>query len=255
MKPILSEDCIMSDLITLAEQDAATDLLQFRSLVGAHQYLCLYQLCAKYLAEGSQVLDWGCGNGHFAYFLIYQGHRCSGFSFADFSLRQTLVDQGLQFRQGSSEEPVKLPYPDGQFDAVVSVGVLEHVRESQGDEAASMEEIYRILKPQGHFICYHFPNQHSWIELISARIPNKHHHLYRYTQNDIETLCQKANLKLLEVNRYGLLPRNLFGRLPNALAQNRWMALIWDACDGALGQLFSGICQNYYFVAQKESVG
>ena len=44
------------------------NLLQFGSLVSAHQYLRAYALVRRYVPTGSQVLDWGTGNGHFSYF-------------------------------------------------------------------------------------------------------------------------------------------------------------------------------------------
>jgi len=48
------------------------------------------------------------------------------------------------------------PYLD-KFDAVVSVGVLEHVKETGGSEIGSLREIFRILKLNGYLSVTTFP--------------------------------------------------------------------------------------------------
>ncbi|MBE9141370.1 class I SAM-dependent methyltransferase [Nodosilinea sp. LEGE 07088] len=244
----LSDAAIVTRLTTYGRQDSA--YAQFTSLVGANQYRRLYRLCDRYLRPGGRVLDWGCGNGHFSYYLVHKGYQACGFAFETFALLPELMAQGFGFQQGSLEEPVRLPYADGQFDAVVSVGVLEHVREGQGDELSSLREIYRILKPQGRFLCYHLPNRYSWIEWLSTRLPNKYHHQYRYTRPDIEALCAQAQLTLLEVKRYGWLPRNIVGQWP-VVGHQPLVATAWDNCDRVLGTVLPQLCQNYCFVAQK----
>jgi SAM-dependent methyltransferase len=177
-------------LLKFQEQDSSYNLSQFKSLITAHQYRRLYKLLERYISPGGEVLDWGCGNGHFSYFLSKFGYKAFGFSFNDFPFRQVL-NSGYEFNKGSCEDPTTLPYPDQKFDAVVSVGVLEHVRETGGSEVGSLREIFRILKFDGVFVCYHFPNQYSLIEFIASLLSNKYHHQYRYTRQSIETLCQR----------------------------------------------------------------
>ena len=244
-------ETIALELTARANAHPGDFLLQFGSLVGAHQYLRLYRLFRSYVPEGARVLDWGAGNGHFSYFLQRSGYRASGYSLLDGSFLRWLPDREYSFLRGVEREPVLLPYADGSFDAVASVGVLEHVRETGGNEAGSLAEIARVLRPGGVLACYHFPNRSSWIDWAARRVPGKHHHEFRFTRADIESLTAGAGLRLLEAGRYGFLPRNFGHRLPGGLRRSRPLAVAWDALDSLLAVPFSTVCQNYYFVALK----
>lgn len=230
--------------------------LQFRTYIGAYQYLKLYQLVERYAPVGCQVLDWGTGSGHFSYYLVRSGYQTSGFGFSEWPLLcQGISDRDYHYQQGSSNQPVKLPFADDSFDVVVSVGVLEHVRETGGDELSSLQEIYRILKPGGHFICYHFPNRYSWIEFL-ARRTERFSHPYMFTARDIRRLVGATPLQLSDWGRYALLPRNLW---QSAIARHpHWgplAGILYNQLDRVLGWLLPLICQNYYFVARKPATG
>lgn len=249
-----SHPAVLRSLVGLAERDPQPMLAPFQSLVSAYQYLPLYALVDRYLPTGGAVLDWGCGSGHFSFFLVRSGFATTAFSLEadDYGLRDRHAgDAHFHFDQAPQGDPTRLPYRDRQFDGVVSVGVLEHVREYGGDERLSLQEIHRILKPGGHFICYHFPNQGSWIEWLAARLPGKYHHPYRYTASDIRALCQEAGLHLRATRRYGFLPRNQWARLPRPLKNAAAIAQLWHQVDGGLSRCFAGLCQNHWFVAQK----
>ena len=225
-------------------------LLQFRRRVTADQYQRLYTLVDRYLPPRSHVLDWGCGNGHVSYGLWRRQFKVSGFSFEDFGLRRHL-DPTYDLRTGSEADPSGLPFEADSFGGVMSVGVLEHVRETGGTELASLREIARILQPGGCFICYHFPNQYSLIDALSRLMPSSHHHQFRYTKADIQDLCAKSGLELLEVRRYGALPRNMWHRAPRIIGDSALVSRSWSALDALLGGLLPRWTQNYLFVARK----
>jgi len=44
--------------------------LQFGNLVTGSQYLPIYRLTSRFIEPNMKALDWGCGNGHFSYFLL-----------------------------------------------------------------------------------------------------------------------------------------------------------------------------------------
>jgi SAM-dependent methyltransferase len=70
-----------------------------------------------------------------------------------------------------SSEDVAFPHEDSRFDAVLSCGVLEHVR----DPDASLDEIRRILAPGGILYCHKLPNRRSYTERI-AKAMRRHYH-------------------------------------------------------------------------------
>ena len=134
---------------------------QWQSFATFGQYRRPFETSRKYLRSGAVALDWGSGNGHFAFFLVRHGVRCVGYSFEGpptYLARETLFEH----RRGDPREPVILPFAADAFDLVFSVGVLEHVHEAGGDARGSILEIERVLKPGGHFLCFHLPNRYAW---------------------------------------------------------------------------------------------
>lgn len=250
--PTVDDDLIVTELVALSAQDGGDQLYQFRSLAGARQYRRLYQRFRRYVSPGARVLDWGAGSGHFSYFLWRAGYRATGFSFDRLSPGAWLTDPSYRCVHGTEDDPVTLPFPDESFDAVASVGVLEHVRETGGNEPASLAEIARVLCPRGVFVCFHFPNRFSLVESASRRL-GRESHRYSYTRRDIEQLTRGAGFRVLEAQRYGLLPRNSCGGLPRPLLRSRPLAVVWDVVDGVLGTVFSPLCQNFLFVASKDA--
>ncbi len=230
-------------------------LSNFGSLITGSQYNKLYQLCKKYLTPKAKILDWGAGNGHASYYLWKRGYQVSGFTMEHKC--HDLLSEEADYAQimGNHSEPVCLPYANDCFDAVVSVGVLEHVKEIGGDELESLNEIKRILKPDGIFICCHLPNRFSWIELVATYLGNSlYHHQYKYTRKEIVAFCENAQLDLQDCARYGILPRTLVTRfLPAVLKSSVFVAVLFNAVDQILAILCPLIAQNYYFICKKSA--
>lgn len=222
----------------------------FASYISSSQYLKAYDLVRKYGKEKLNVLDTGTGSGHFSYFLLSQGYNVTAFtieeqSFLADSLKASYKEK---YKLIANQNPTKpLSFNDESFDMVVSIGVLEHVRETSNTEINSLSEIRRVLKPNGIFICYHFPNKYSWIESITKHLSSKHNHSFKFTNDDIIKMTDTCKLQLLEVKRYGIMPRNTFRFVPN----NKLLTNIFNFVDSSLSILLSPFCQNYYFVAKK----
>ena len=144
---------------------------QWKNGLIASQYLFPYKMVIRHLSPSSDthVLDWGCGDGHFSFFLLQLGFTVSAYSFAQIGKISSLLESSKRFSfyHCKPEEPILLPYQNKTFDVVFSMGVLEHVQEYHGNELASLKEMYRILKPGGKVFIFHLPSQSSWIEMTN----------------------------------------------------------------------------------------
>jgi SAM-dependent methyltransferase len=249
-RPMSTEDDAVEELLAIAARRPEPGWDPFRSRVGADQYRPLHRLIERHVPAGARVLDWGAGLGHLSYVLVRRGYRAVGYALEPCAFAGWMDWDRYAFARGGPSDPVRLPFAESAFDAVVSVGVLEHVREIGGDELASLEEIRRILRPGGAFVCVHFPNRWSWIEL-AARAAGRRGHPYRFTRRDVGRLVERAGMTLVESFRYGFLPRNVVARFPRPLRASRSLAACWNGVDGALSGALGWLCQNHAFVARK----
>jgi SAM-dependent methyltransferase len=101
------------------------------------------------------VLDYGCGAGQVVEMGLAQGLQISGVDvfYAGSMDREIVEKNGLM---GKSVFPItdgRIPFPDQQFDLVVSNQVFEHVSDLNG----AVAEIHRVLKSEGHMLAL-FPH-------------------------------------------------------------------------------------------------
>ena len=233
-------------------------LVQFSTALSAYQYRKPFTMIARFLRPESHALDWGCGNGHLSTFLLHHQQKTTAYAFGETAPASVIAGHPLlEFIVANTEEPVALPFEDNAFDLVLSMGVLEHVHESGGDQRASLKEIRRILKPGGYFLCFHFPFSGSWVEkLHGAIMPFKkkksYVHTRKFSEQDVKTLCRDARLSLEEWGRYNFLPRNFSRRLPGSITNNAVFLASFNAVDDLLVRAFPQLCNQSYFIAQKK---
>ena len=244
-RDILEKLRLRSNLVTSKDGSQGLDVLS-----SLHQYIKAYDLTRTRIPSGVQVLDWGGGSGHFSYFLNKAGYTTHIYAFDEPQFIQQEIASGeITYRKAKATEPVHIDYPSESFDAVCSIGVLEHVREIGGNERDSLQEISRLLKPGGVFLCYHFPNKGSWIEWLARRF-GSYHHQYTYDQAMIHAIFKDV-LQIEVCKRYALLPRNSLRRLPKSIADNTYFARCFDLLDTILCSLMPLINQNWVVVATK----
>ena len=97
------------------------------------QYFIAYRLVSKYAKPESLVLDWGTGSGHFSFFLLSKGYKVNAFTIEnECKLAYHLQNKyPYKYKILLNQDPLApLPYADETFDIVVSIGVLEHVRDT-----------------------------------------------------------------------------------------------------------------------------
>lgn len=227
----------------------------FANIISIRQYRILYEKILDLVLPSKKVLDWGCGNGHFSYFLNYFNYDVVGYSLDEHPIVLKGNDK-FKFVAGANTEPTKLPFNNNEFGAVVGVGVLEHVRETGGLEIASLRELYRITEPGGVFICAHLPNKLSWIELtVNILGLKKFTHPYRYGKKDIIKLWRAGGWKIELIKRYNWLPRNIFRRKLKSFANSRAVSVIYDLAESVFKLFFYPFNQNFLIIARKPTTG
>lgn len=229
---------------------------QFDNKVMAFQYVVPHEKTIQNRDEMDKVLDWGCAAGHFSSFLDYLGFSVTGYSFDGFpeGLKNS---SNFSYKPAPKNEPIKIDFPDDNFDAVFSIGVLEHVHETGGDQLKSLKEIRRILRKNGKFYCFHLPNKYSWVEAFISviykitAIRDSAPHSRKFSRREVEELVKRSGLKLLEYRRYNFLPRNQIKRIfPNAV-HSKYFIIIFEKLDSILSKFFPLICNQSYFCAEK----
>jgi SAM-dependent methyltransferase len=196
------------------------------------------------------VLDWGCGDGHFSIFLELLGARVTGYSYEP--LPAVMRDsKTFEFVPGTPNEPSALPFPDGHFDAAVSMGVLEHVWGFGGDELASLRELTRVVKPGGTILTFHFPSSTGWIENMVRRLHlKKHLHGRRYDAAQIADLWRTAGIAIVDIARYNVLPRAELKLLPGFIRHSEAFIRAYNAADDLLTRALPRICTNYLVIGR-----
>jgi ubiquinone/menaquinone biosynthesis C-methylase UbiE len=104
------------------------------------------------IPAGSRLLDVGCGAGSTAVALASRGHSVDAVDIAPRMIaltRQAVLCRNLESRVRVHLGDVhQLPFPDGSFDCVVAVGVMEWMTSRN----APLRELHRVLRPGGWLI-------------------------------------------------------------------------------------------------------
>jgi SAM-dependent methyltransferase len=116
----------------------------FDDLVAACERDILWTFIRARVRPRAAVLEAGAGSGRWVKFLADQGYDARGVE-----LSRADVDR---FRERHPQIAYELgdirslPYADARFDAVLSLGVFEHMIDGPG---AAASEMFRVLKPGG----------------------------------------------------------------------------------------------------------
>lgn len=145
-----------------------------------------------------KILEIGCGPGNFLIRCKELGLSCFGSEYNDQAAR-VAKENGIQILSQHELDDQK-----GEFDAVFSFHVLEHV-----EDPVSFLELHSSMVKIGGKICISVPNQDGPIKYIDPCIMNMPpHHLTRWKLKTFEILAKKLNLKIIKVAYEPLLLSN-----------------------------------------------
>lgn len=156
-----------------------------------------------YLKPGESVLDIGCGTGTLAIAAkqrvgltgrVY-GVDASPEMLGRASAKANRAGAEVVFKNGIAE---RLPFPDGEFDAVLSTVMLHHLGRKARQQCA--HEVRRVLKPGGRVLAVDFarPAQGK-----KGLLDHFHHHGYVDLQ-DLVALLTEAGLNPVESGAVGI---------------------------------------------------
>ena len=185
-----------------------------------------YEAIADRIASDrpARILDWGCGLGQVTSLLRARSVQTEPFDYREDVSEPTrrALEHYPDVEAMHSNDPVKLPYPDGAFDAVLSLGVLEHVQ----DPDASLDEIARVLEPGGTFYVYKLPNRFSYLEWIAKKLGLYYHgklpHDRLYDKRRTFSILERHGFEVVDFKRTNLLPLTLAHPLARRLAGAIW---------------------------------
>lgn len=114
----------------------------------------IYSLKKAKFNKSSQVLDIGCSDGPFLPSLNYYAKKITAIDISEDLVKKSkkLTDTMLYKSKKISlltSDGLALPFKDECFNLVFCLEVLEHVK----NPSTVIEEIYRVLKKNGVFIC------------------------------------------------------------------------------------------------------
>ena len=119
-----------------------------------------------------QVLDWGCGHGQISHLLRERSVDVVSFDYLEGSEPGLMaLEHFPEIETHVSGDPVVLPFGDGEFDTVLSCGVLEHVQRPDD----SLDELHRVPRVGGRLLIYKLPNRLSYLEAIAQRAGMYYH--------------------------------------------------------------------------------
>jgi len=149
-----------------------------------------------------KILDVGCGVGYFSKLLSEYGANVSGIDINPDSVNICKSYVGPNFYVGNAS---RLDFDDNSFDKILCSEVLEHLKDDKG----ALDEIYRILKPNGILVLT-VPCTKGVFGTKIKNIMHDHHdgpekhEREGYTKNEISELVNDTGLKVKKF-KYAML--------------------------------------------------
>jgi SAM-dependent methyltransferase len=156
-----------------------------------------------FLPASGKVLDWGCNHAPDSCMvraLFGDALDIYGCDFREPGLF-TEFDKAARFEYRKIPNHIHIPFENNMFDVVIASGSLEHAVM----DYRSLEELYRILKPEGKLIISFLPNRCSYYEWIKEHISKKDFHPRRYGLFQAKELLRHNGFFPIEASSHNFL--------------------------------------------------
>lgn len=142
---------------------------------------------------GARLLEIGCGTGHNLQML---GQFGSVDALEVDETARALAEKRLGKLIFSAPLPDLTDVPEGQYDLVAALDVVEHIE----DDRAALQAIARLLKPGGKLVATVPAHQWMW---SAHDVVN--HHQRRYSKSGFRKLIKNSPLKLEAIGYFNSL--------------------------------------------------
>ena len=156
-------------------QDAIWDHFQNEGVAAFNGANARLEYVARQLQRGERVLNIGVGSGVLECNAARRGVEIWALDPSQRAIEKlrAILSIGDRAQTGYSQD---MPFPDGQFDAVVMSEVLEHLDSDVREK--TLDEVSRVLKPGARFIGT-VPARER-LEDNAVVCPNCEHHFHRW---------------------------------------------------------------------------
>lgn len=181
---------------------APYDLLLWLLTLGRERSFRERALGLAHLSAGESVLDIGCGTGTLAVVAkrqVGQAGRVCGIDaspemIARASKKARKTGEEVDFRNALVES---MPFPDGQFDVVLSTLMLHHLPGKLRNQCAA--EVRRVLKPGGRLLAIDFGTAPGTNGIVAHF--HRHGHI---NLAEMVTIFRNAGLSIRESGAVGI---------------------------------------------------
>jgi SAM-dependent methyltransferase len=156
----------------------------------------------NHIKDVGLILDVGCGNGYFTYYLEKVGPTI-GLDYAATMLSQNPVEALVQ---GSAFE---LPFADDSFDLVLCSNLLHHLLHP-------LKVISEMKRTSKKYVVLHEPNRNNPAMLALALFKAEERGGLRFTSSYLGSLAHQAGLYVIACQTLGFVTPN---RMPKAIAK------------------------------------
>lgn len=153
--------------------------------------------------QAVQILDVGCGGGFLSNELAQAGYAVTGLDASAESLKVAAAHDETKSVKYLVGDAYKLPFADNSFEVVTAMDFLEHVEEPE----KVVQEIARVLKPDGLFI-FHTFNRNllaylviiKFVEWFVKNTPKNLHILRLFIKpSELQNFCKNAGLQVTDM--------------------------------------------------------